>query len=62
MVVATEDRLALTSVALDAFARAPEPKQLEMVSGDHFVAYEGVVFKQVATVVRDFLHRHLAAK
>ena len=62
MVVATEDRLALTSVALDAFARAPEPKQLEMVSGDHFVAYEGVAFTQVATVVRDFLHRHLAAE
>ena len=60
MVVATEDRLALTSVALDAFARAPEPKQLEMVSGDHFVAYEGAAFTQVAAVVRDFLHRHLA--
>lgn len=62
MVVATEDRLALTSVALDAFARAPEPKQLEMVSGDHFVAYEGTAFAQVAPVVRDFFHRYLGSQ
>ena len=62
MVVATEDRLASTAVALDAFARAPEPKQLEMVSGDHFVAYEDEGFAQAAVVVRDFFDQYLGSK
>jgi hypothetical protein len=44
MIVATEDRLAATDVALAAFERAGEPKELVLVEGDHFVPYGGDAF------------------
>ena len=54
MVVATEDTLAATDVALAAFARAGEPKSLELVEGHHFVPYDGEAFARAATRARDF--------
>lgn len=59
MVVASEDRLAPTTIALEAFERAREPKQLETFEGNHFSDYEGPGFQQVAAVMRDFLMKHL---
>jgi alpha/beta superfamily hydrolase len=44
MIVATEDRLAATDVALAAAARAGEPTELVLVEGDHFVPYGGEAF------------------
>jgi len=55
MIVATEDRVADTEVALAAFERAAEPKQLELVVGDHFVVYDGAGFEQASGAARDFL-------
>jgi fermentation-respiration switch protein FrsA (DUF1100 family) len=60
MVVATDDRVAATAVALDTFARASEPKELQMVEGHHFCAYDGPQHQAAATVTADFLVRHLA--
>jgi fermentation-respiration switch protein FrsA (DUF1100 family) len=57
---ATEDRLADTQVALAAFARAGEPKQLVQIEGHHFVPYAGAAFEQAAGAARDFFLQHLA--
>ena len=54
MVVATEDNLAATDVALAAFERAGEPKALEVVEGHHFIPYDGEAFTRASTRARDF--------
>jgi len=59
LLVASEDRLAATGVALAAFERAGEPKQIEMIPGHHFVPYAGAGFEQASTAARDFFKRHL---
>ena len=59
MVVADEDRVAAAPVALAAFETAGEPKQLEVIAGDHFVPYTGVAFEKASLVMRDFLLAHL---
>lgn len=59
MVVATDDRVAPTAIALDTFERAPEPKQLELVEGHHFCAYGGPAHERAAQVTTAFLTRHL---
>lgn len=60
MVVASEDRLAPTDLALATFERAGEPKRLELVAGDHFVPYDGAGFAQASKAMREFLLEHLA--
>lgn len=59
LLVAREDRLAATDVALASFERAGEPKQLEMIPGHHFVPYAGAGFDQASAAARDFFTRHL---
>jgi hypothetical protein len=59
LVVATEDRLADTEIALTAFERAGEPKQIEMISGHHFTPYAGAGFAQASGAARDFFAKHL---
>jgi fermentation-respiration switch protein FrsA (DUF1100 family) len=59
MVVATQDRLAATDVSRAAFARAFEPKRLEMVPGHHFDPYDDPCFEQAANAARDFFVQHL---
>jgi fermentation-respiration switch protein FrsA (DUF1100 family) len=54
MVVATDDNLAATDVALAAFERAGEPKALDLIEGHHFVPYDGDAFTRAATRARDF--------
>ena len=39
MIVAENDHLTPTDLALDAFDRAGEPKSLEILSGGHFSPY-----------------------
>ena len=60
MVVASEDRLAATDLALASFERAGEPKRLEVIAGDHFASYEGEAFAQASKAMRDFLLEQLA--
>jgi len=59
MVVSTEDRLADTATTLLAFERAGEPKQIEMVTGHHFMPYDGAAFRQASKVACDFFAKHL---
>jgi hypothetical protein len=39
MIIATHDAITLTDLALEAYERAHEPKQLVMVPGGHFDPY-----------------------
>ncbi len=60
MVVATDDTVAPADLALAAFGRAPEPKQLHKVDCAHFEAYDGVWFDAASAAMRDFLLLHLS--
>jgi cephalosporin-C deacetylase-like acetyl esterase len=59
LVVAADDRVAPTATALEAYERAREPKQLEVVEGHHFSDYQGPGFEKAVGVMRDFLLAHL---
>ncbi len=59
MVVATHDALVPTDLALDAFNRALEPKQLVLVKGGHFDPYTGAGFAASSTAARDWFLSHL---
>jgi fermentation-respiration switch protein FrsA (DUF1100 family) len=59
MVVASEDRLAATDVAITAYSRAGQPKRLELLEGDHFVDYDGPAFDKASAAMREFLLEHL---
>jgi fermentation-respiration switch protein FrsA (DUF1100 family) len=58
MIVAEQDTLAHTDLALDAFAAAREPKELVMIEGGHFDPYE-THFAIASGAARDFLAEHL---
>ena len=60
LVVSSEDRLAETAVSRSAFERAGDPKELVMIEGHHFIAYQGKGFAQSSEAARKFLVRHLA--
>lgn len=60
MVVASEDRLAATDLALAAYERAGEPKRLERLEGDHFAPYDGAGFGEASKAMREFLLERLA--
>lgn len=59
VIVASEDRVAPVEVALAAFARAGEPKELVVLDGDHFVGYSGAGFVAARDATVAFLRRHL---
>jgi hypothetical protein len=59
MVVASGDRVAPAELALTAYELARDPKQLELIDGDHFVPYSGAAMEHAAIVMRDFLLEHL---
>jgi hypothetical protein len=55
MVVAADDRVAPAEIALEAYARAGEPKRLEMIEGHHYALYSGPGLAQAVAAARDFL-------
>ena len=59
MNVASEDRVAPTATALEAFEMAREPKELSMFDGHHFSDYDGAIRDHSIAVMIDFLDRHL---
>ena len=58
MIVATDDTITPTDLALAAYARALEPKQLVLLPGDHFVPYQRA-FDRASSAARDWLVQHL---
>jgi len=61
MVVAAQDTVAPAQIALDAFARAPEPKRLVTLDCAHFEAYTGDEFTESSTAMAEFLTEQLLA-
>ncbi|KAJ5111964.1 hypothetical protein N7532_000009 [Penicillium argentinense] len=59
MIVMDKDLVTPTDIALDAFARAKEPKQLHIIPGGHFEPYDGPLFQQNVSVQAKFLQDHL---
>ena len=58
LTVAENDTLMPTDLSLAAYARALEPKELQLVSGGHFGGY-GQHFEAVAKRQADFLKKTL---
>ncbi|GAA0575248.1 alpha/beta hydrolase [Craurococcus roseus] len=59
MVVAREDALTPTDLALEAYNRALEPKSLVLLPGGHFAPYTGAGFEASGAAARDWFVRHL---
>jgi fermentation-respiration switch protein FrsA (DUF1100 family) len=59
MIVATQDTLTPTDLALDAYNRALEPKWLVLVPGGHFDPYTGAGFEASSAAARDWFAQHL---
>lgn len=58
MIVAEEDRITATDIALRAFDAAREPKELLVIPGDHYIPYLER-FADSSAAARDFFLRHL---
>lgn len=58
-VVCTHDVVTSTEVAVAAFDRAPEPKQLEMIEGHHFTPYSGDALERSAGAALAFYSARL---
>jgi len=58
MTIADQDNLCVTSLQLDAYQQLREPKQLQILHGNHYVAYEHGQ-PEAATAQADFLLHHL---
>ncbi|CAB4602615.1 unannotated protein [freshwater metagenome] len=59
MVVATNDEVASTAVALDTYERASGPKRLKMIEGHHFSGYEEPARKEAFDAMVEFLDEFL---
>ena len=61
MIVAANDAVAPFELALDAYERAREPKQILVAPGGHFDLYAGTGFDECASAALDHFRRHLCA-
>ncbi len=59
MVVGAKDHLTPADLALEAYARALEPKRLEILPGGHFEAYVDPGFKQASSAATEWFVQHL---
>ena len=58
MIVANEDRVTPTDLALEAFERARHPKKLLLLAGGHFVPYVEQ-FDKSSVAATEWFHEHL---
>jgi fermentation-respiration switch protein FrsA (DUF1100 family) len=60
MIIASDDVLVTADLSLAAYARALEPKRVELLRGGHFEAYmAGPCFDQASGAARDWFVEHL---
>ncbi len=59
MIVAEDDTLTLTAIALDAFESARQPKQLVLMPGDHYAPYHDE-FDKASGAAIEFFGQYLA--
>ena len=62
MIVATEDMLTPTDLALETYNRALEPKKLVLIPGGHFEPYTGSGFEISSAAARDWFVQHLLTR
>jgi hypothetical protein len=62
MTIANNDVLTPTDLALSAYTRAREPKQLQLLDCGHFDAYTGKYFEQNAGTQAAFLRKWLVGE
>lgn len=58
MIVATEDFITMTDLALSAFEQALQPKKLQLISGGHFDPYQRQ-FNRAVTAATEWFTTHL---
>lgn len=61
MTVASNDVLTPTTLALEAYSRAREPKRLHLLPGGHFDGYTGPNFERNTEVQVEFLKQYLCS-
>jgi len=59
LIVAKNDNLCPTDIAVAAYERAGHPKELVMIDGGHFDAYTGTGFEQSSLPAVAWFSRHL---
>jgi fermentation-respiration switch protein FrsA (DUF1100 family) len=59
MTIAAHDNIAHADLALEAYKRALEPKQLCLLPCGHFESYSGVHFDKAAATQTDFIRKTL---
>jgi fermentation-respiration switch protein FrsA (DUF1100 family) len=59
-VVALGDQVAEAALALAAYERAPEPKELLAIEGHHFTPYAGAPQSEAAAAAASWFTRHLS--
>lgn len=59
MVVADNEQVTPTDLALKTFVKAPEPKSLHILLGGHFDVYAGSHLERNVEAQASFRHRHL---
>ena len=57
LTVATEDTITPTDLQLAAFNEAREPKQLQLLPGDHFIVYHSPLFERNVSTQTEFLKK-----
>lgn len=61
MTVAENDVLTPTDISLEAYSRAREPKQLQILPGGHFGGYAGPNFEKNSKTQAEFLQKYLCS-
>lgn len=59
MIVATDDRVTMTDLELQAYEKALQPKQLVLIPGGHFEPY-GNTFPRACSAAVEWFRQHLA--
>lgn len=62
MVVADNDVLCPTDIAMETYVKARKPKELQILPGGHFDAYTGPLFKRNADGQVAFLRKTLCGE
>jgi len=61
MVIADKDELTPTDIAIEAYSRAREPKDIFIFPGGHYAGYFGEAFDRSTAVQMDFWKKWLLA-
>jgi hypothetical protein len=61
MTIAQNDVLTPTDIAIEAYSRAREPKQIHIIPGGHFDGYSGPNFELNAGTQAKFLKQYLCS-